>query len=138
MIEAIMSAFTGLLGLGSKMIVDKDKQAEYAFKALEMTNNMALKLLDTKTYPWIDGLVKLAYASDSIIKGLFRPVLSAAAIGYMLFHPEMIDKLHNMGTMGDVVLTAIFGSFPGWMASRHVEKKKATESKGFFSNLFGG
>lgn len=138
MIEAILSAFTSLVGLGGKMVLDKDKQAEYANKALEMANGLALKLLDTKTYPWVDALVKLAYASDAIIKGLFRPLCTAVGTAYFMMHPELIDKLHSMGTEGDLLLTAVFGSFPAWMASRHQEKKRDSENKGFFSKLFGG
>ena len=124
MLQIIPALLGGLTRLADKLIVDKDKKAEFAFKSQEMTHELSLKLLDMKTYPWIDGLVKLAYASGAIVKGLFRPIVSAGLIGYALYDPTVIDKLHNMGTVGDAILTAIFGSFPGWMVSRHVEKKQ--------------
>lgn len=115
---------SSITAIGGKMVLDRDKQAEFAFKSLEMAHELALKLLDTPSYKWVDALVKIAYASESLIKGLFRPLASALLIGYSLMNPDIIDKLHNMGPVGDAVLVAIFGSFPGWMASRHAEKKR--------------
>lgn len=115
---------TGLLNVGGKMIQDRDKQAEFAFKVAEMGHELALKLLETKTYPWIDGLVKLSYASEAMIKGLVRPVFSAGLFIYGLSNPEVLQSLHEMGAVGDAGIAGMFGSFPTWMASRHIEKKR--------------
>jgi len=112
-----------LFKLGGKMIKDQDKQMEYAFKALEMSNNLALKLMDTKTYPWIDGLVKLAYASESIIKGLFRPLGSAAMLGFAIY-----AEINNIDLSAGVE-AILYGAFPAWGASRHVAKKDEAKSK---------
>jgi hypothetical protein len=114
----------GMFKLGGKLIEDKDKKAEYAFKVQEMMQALAFKLLETKTYPWIDGLVKLSYAAESIVKNLFRPVASAGLFLYAMANPEMLEQLHAMGAIGDAGIAGMFGAFPGWMASRHSEKKK--------------
>ena len=109
------------------MIKDQDKQMEYAFRVQEMAQTLALKLMETKTYPWIDGLVKLAYASEAIVKGLFRPAASAALFLFGLMNPDVLTQLHELGGMGDTAIAGIFGSFPGWIYSRHQEKKRKTE-----------
>ena len=116
--ELIPGIVKGLLGLGDKLIEDKDKKAEYAFKVQEMTNDLAIKILDTKTYPWVDGLVKLAYASQSIITGLFRPVVSAGALLYIFY-----AKAHGI-QLDPMLETVMASAFPGWMLSRHIEKNK--------------
>ena len=116
MIGALLSLAPGLFKLGGKLIEDKDKKAEYAFKVQEMMQTLAFKLLETKTYPWIDGLVKLAYASESIIKGLFRPVVSALALAFVAYCDYKGIPLSQLveGIMASL--------FPAWGASRLKEK----------------
>lgn len=127
MIGLFASLLPSLFKLGGKMIKDADKQQEYAFKVLEMSNDLALKMLDTKTYPWIDGLVKLSYASEQIIKGLFRPLGAACMTGFLIY--AEINEIQLSGT----VETLCAAAFPGWMASRHADKKdKAKKKTDFF------
>ena len=121
MFSAILSMVPGLFSLGGKMIEDKDKKNEYAFKVLEMTQAMSMKMLDVKTYPWIDGLVKLAYAADQIVKGLIRPVGSGILTGVVIYCAvKGIDLPDTIDALGAA-------AFPGWMASRHIEKAKKAE-----------
>lgn len=129
MIQLLAGLIPGLLKLGDKLIVDKDKKAEYAFKVQEMSQELAFKLLETRTYPWVDALVKLAYASTQIIKGLFRPLMSGALLVWVMVDPGVLDRLQALGDVGQLAIAAIFGSFPGWMVSRHQEKKKKLERK---------
>jgi len=84
---------------------------------------MALKLLETKTYPWIDGLVKLAYAGEAIVKGLLRP-LGAAAMGGFVIYAELKGIQLSAG-----IETLMAGAFPAWMGSRHIEKQKKIVQK---------
>jgi len=63
-----------LTGLASELIEDPDKKAEFAFKLAELEIQLQSKMLETKTSPKIDALVKLAYAGEAIVKGLFRPI----------------------------------------------------------------
>jgi len=126
MLQAILGFIPQLLTLGGKMIVDKDKQAEYAFNVQKMFQDLALKLLDTKTYPWVDALVKLAFAADQIIKGLFRPLGSAALFAYAVY-----CDTHGI-PLSDTVKTLMYSAFPAWGVSRHVEKsadKKIAQTK---------
>ena len=123
MLGLLGSLLPGLFNLGGKMIEDKDKKNEYAFKVLEMTQELSLKMLDVKTYPWIDGLVKLAYASEQIIKGLFRPIAAT-----VMFVFAMYCEL-NAIELSDTIQTLLYGAFPAWGVSRHVEKKdKSTDA----------
>lgn len=123
MFEAVAGLFGTLFSIGGKMIVDKDKKNEYAFKVLEMANDLASKMLATKTYPWIDGLVKLAYAADAIIMKLLRPLGAAALTGVVIYCD--IVGIELSGTIEAIGMSA----FPGWMASRHVNKQKKLDKK---------
>ena len=118
MLGLFTSIIPGLFKLGGKMIKDEDKQMEYAFKVQEMVQELALKLLDTKTYPWIDGLVKLAYAGEAIVKGLIRPLGSA---GMLIF--AMYCELKGI-QLSDGVQAVLYSAFPAWGVSRHAEKAK--------------
>lgn len=116
MIQAILGLVPGLFQLGGKLIEDKDKRNEYAFKVLEMTHEMSLKLIEMKTYPWVDALVKLAYASEAIIKGLFRPV---ASVGALVFLGYCQIKGIELSPVVEGVLVALA---PAWGYSRYKEK----------------
>jgi len=67
-----------LFKLGDKLIEDKDKKAEFA-------NSIAMSLIGQQTYKWVDALVKLAYASEAIIKGLFRPIGAACMMAFAIY-----------------------------------------------------
>ena len=121
MIGLITSLLPGLFKIGDKLIADKDKKAEYAFKVQEMFFKQMEALIAAKTYPWVDALVKLAYASEQIIKGLFRPIASA---GMLVF--AMYCELNAIG-LSDGVQAILYGAFPAWGYSRHQCKKKEKE-----------
>ena len=112
------SLIDNISSLAGEFIEDKDKKAEYANNALKMTNDLALKLLDTKTYPWVDALVKLAYAGNVLVTGLFRPVgtfLMTAFAAWCYYQGHPLPE----------PLNSIFSSaFAGWGISRHIEKNK--------------
>ena len=118
MLGLLTGILPGLFKLGGKLIEDKDKRAEYAFKVQEMAQTLAFKLLETKSYPWIDGLVKLAYASEAIIKGLFRPIVSALSLAFVAYCDYKGIPLSQLveGIMASL--------FPAWGASRLKEKMK--------------
>ena len=122
MLGLITSLAPGLFKLGGKLIEDKDKKAEYAFKVQDNIQELTLKLMETKTYPWIDGLTKLAYASESIVKGLFRPLGAAAMTGFAIYADY---KGINLSAVAE---TALYAAFPAWGASRHTEKSKKAQS----------
>jgi hypothetical protein len=107
-----------LFKLGDKLIVDQDKKQEFAFKVQEMMNNFAIQMLQTKTYPWIDGLVKLAYAGEAIIKGLIRPL---GALGMLAF--AIYAETHSI-ELSEGIQAILYGAAPAWGFSRHQEKKR--------------
>jgi len=121
MITALLGVLPSILGFGGKMIEDKDKKAEFAFKSLELTNTVVLALLNAKTVPWVDALVKLAYAGDAIIKSLFTPILTAVAFGFGLYF-----ELNNIEVSASVE-AILFGSFPLWRTARQKEKNAKLE-----------
>jgi len=124
MIQMLLgSVLPGLFKLGDKMIEDKDKKNEYAFKVLEMTQEMGLKLLDTKTYPWVDALVKLAYASEALIKGLFRPIAAAGALIFVGYCE--VQGIELTPTIEAVMVSLM----PAWGISRYKEKQKKNDSE---------
>ena len=129
MLSLLPNIITGLLGLGSKLILDKDKQAEFVFKVQEMAHELALKLLETKTYPWVDALVKVAYAGDTIIKGLIRPIVATGLFLWGILNPEDIIKLQQLGDVGQAAAYAVFGALPAWGVDRGLSKVRESKKK---------
>lgn len=118
MLSLFTALIPGLFKIGDKMIEDKDQKAEYAFKVQEMAFKQMEVLIAAKTYPWVDALVKLSYAAEQIIKGLFRPIITAIGFGFGLYF-----ELNNI-ELSATVEAILFGSFPAWGVSRHVSKNK--------------
>jgi hypothetical protein len=117
--------FSGLIGIGKELIVDKDKQIEYAFKLAELQSNMTEKMLTMQTTPWVDGAVKVIYAIKELVIPLLRPVFGIGAAIYGASHPNEMLWLHKeLGVVGDGIVTTMFGSMPAWMYSRHKQKMK--------------
>ena len=103
-----------IVKLADKFIEDKDKKAEFANKAMNA-------MLENRTYKWVDALVKLSYASEQIMKGLFRPIGAAVMTGFAMWASY---KGVDLDTAAQAVL---YGAFPAWGASRHSEKKTKAE-----------
>ena len=121
MISLLTSFLPSLFNVGGKMIEDKDKKNEYAFKVLEMANQVVIALINTKTVPWVDALVKLAYAGDAIIKSLFTPILTAVGFGFGIYF-----ELNNIEVSATTEVI-LFGSFPAWRVARQKEKNAKIE-----------
>jgi len=98
-----------LFDLGSDLITDKDKKAEFEVRAKEIANELDETLLNTTTTAWADGIVKILLATKVYLRPLGSLLLTAAG-AYM--HIEGVE-LHSG-------LHAVFdGAFPAWMYSRH-------------------
>ena len=115
------SAVEGAIGLVSEYIEDPDKKAELMTRTVEA-------MLASKTTKTVDALVKLAYASQMITKGLIRPLFSVGVFIYGLSNPDVIAQLHELGAVGDLAIAGIFGSAPLWGYSRHKEKNQVASS----------
>jgi len=111
----ILSIVDAALKLGDKLIEDKDLKAELASKTME-------QMLASKTYRWIDGLVKLSYASEQIIKGLIRPLGSMVMFGFAVY-----CSLHGV-VLPPMIHELLYGAPLGWGVSRHMEKSKKAGS----------
>lgn len=134
MINAVLAAISVVGKIGGKMIPDADKKVEFAFKLQEMTNDFMKAMLAAKTYPWVDALVKLAYASEAIIKGLFRPVVASGLFIWGLANPEDVAKLQQFGVMGEGAIGVIFGSLPAWGVDRGLEKRRKAKKQPVFED----
>lgn len=123
MLQALTSLIPGLFKLGSELIEDPDKKTEFAFKTQELYHQLATKLLDTKTYPWVDALVKLAYASEAIVKGLIRPLGSFVLAGFAAY-----CQIKGIELSGPVQ-ALLYGAPAAWGYSRHKEKQEQAKTK---------
>jgi len=123
MIDLALSAL-GIFGkLGSKLIEDKDKKTEFAFKTLDIGQKFMETMLATKTYPWIDALVKLSYAGEQIVKGLFRPVGTALMTAFAIYAET------NGIELSATAETILYGAFPAWGLDRAVGKHREAKIK---------
>jgi len=112
-VSAVANAFSSLLGLGSELIEDKDKRNEFNYKMFELQQQVVMTLATTTTTPWVDALVKLLYAVNS----LWRPIVGASMTIFGAY-------MHFKGTPMDTTAQVIFdGAFPAWGVSRHIEKR---------------
>lgn len=117
MINLVLGAL-GVFGkLGGKLIEDKDKKTEFAFKTLEIGQKFMEVMLNTKTYPQVDALVKLSYAGEQIVKGLLRPIGSFLMAGFAVY-----AELNGI-ELSEPIQILLFGAPVGWGVSRHQEKK---------------
>ena len=118
MIGLIDSLIGAAANIGGKLIEDKDKKAEFAFKTLELAQRAMEVLLNTKTYPWIDGMVKLLYGVKELIVPMFRPVGSFAMAAFAAY-----CDTHGI-PLSDTVSTLLYGAPVAWGTSRHIEKSR--------------
>ena len=112
-----------VVGLIQEYVKDPDLAAKLTAEIQQRQIDFSKTLLQTTTTPKTDALVKLLYALRDVVIPMFRPLGSAAltAFGaYLAYNqiptPEWLDA-------------AMVAAFPGWMASRHVEKAKRVESE---------
>lgn len=116
---SILSIIPSLVSLGSELIEDPDKKNEFAFKVAELEIQLQSKMLDTKTSPKVDALVKLAYAGEAIVKGLLRPVGSACMFIFAAYCEV------NAVELSEGIQMLLYGSPAAWGVSRHIDKAKA-------------
>jgi len=112
-IGTIAGVFNNLTGVVSELVEDKDKRNEILARIRESENKLAVTIVSTTTTPKADAFVKISYAFIPF----FRPIGSAAMTVFAAY-------AYLSGIVLPTELQVIFGSaFPGWMYSRHVDKK---------------
>lgn len=125
--------FNNLIGVGKELIVDKDKQIEFAFKISEMHHQLLHALMTMNTTPKVDAFVKILYALKEVIIPMFRPVFSGLPWLALLISPEHVVNVityikTNLGPeYAGPIVTGLYGAFPAWMYSRHKEKSAKKE-----------
>lgn len=110
-----------------EVVPDKDQQLQLTTQLLQHQLEFQRALIQQQTIPWVDATVKILYALSDLVRSNWRPLVSAAAFFWGLLHPEQIRELVAAGGVGEAAVAAIFGSFPGWMLSRHITKRAGRE-----------
>ncbi len=108
------------LGIGMKYMESQDKKEQLALDTVKA-------MLTSKTYRFVDAIVKLAYAAEQITKGLLRPMFSIGMFIWGLNNVDVMKQLIDLGIVGEGAVAAIFGAAPAWGYSRHQLKKKSAK-----------
>ena len=116
----LTSLIAPLAEIGQKLIVDKDKQLEYAFKLQDRVLSIFEKMAAVQTIPWVDAVVKLMGAVLIFGRPLGSLFLTVWGIKLHLEGAALPDWLHAM----------MDSAFPAWAAAREVDKshKRKIES----------
>lgn len=110
-------------GLFDQWIEDKDLANKLSFEAQKLQNDFNLALVQTQTTPKTDAIVKILFTIKDVIIPLLRPLGSAIMTGFGMY-------CHYKGIQIDGGMHAVLdATFPGWMASRHVEKSRKDNLK---------
>lgn len=108
-----------LIGLASEFIEDPDKQAKFKLEAQKLQSRTIDSLLGTTTIPWVDALVKVLVALNT----LWRPVGGALMTAFGMY-------AHWKGIDISTALHATFdGAFPAWGLSRHQDKANQEKTR---------
>lgn len=112
-----------VLGVVSEWVEDKDLALKISLEIQKLSQDFSLQVLNTQTNPFIDGAVKLAYASRDVFIPLLRPIGSAALTAFGLY-------AHQQGMQIDPLVHGMLDSaFPGWMGMREVGKHREVKAK---------
>ena len=119
-ISTLLNAVKSGFGLLDQVVEDKDLKNKLIAQQLESNNALIGKLIETSTIPWIDGLVKLMYASVVLFRPIGSFLLTCAGV-YM----------HVKGIHLDVpyVHEAMDAAFPTWFGAREVHKQREETTK---------
>lgn len=112
-ILAYVPIINELLGIAKEAVVDKDKLNEINLKIMELTHSFQMAMISSQTVPWVDALVKFMYAMVALAAPLGSFAITCAGLWFH-YKGVAIDPMTH---------AAIDGTFPGWRALRHVEKK---------------
>ena len=111
-IPLIGNIINSIIGISKEVIVDKDKQIEFEYKAKELWWAQSSELLKTTTVPWVDATVKILFALNS----LWRPIGSAFMTAFAAYCAI------NGIMLSDTMNTIFASAFPAWGVSRHISK----------------
>ncbi len=118
MIGLLAAALPSIFKLGDKLIVDKDKKAEYAYKVQEMSFKLIESIVTMKTIPWVDAFVKVLVALVSLARPLGSFYLTIMGV----------DMVVEAGEV-DLVSGGLASAFPTWMGAREVNKARKHKEK---------
>ena len=121
MLPMLIPLITQGLKMGSKLIQDKDKQAEYAFKNQEMMHELLKGALSNPTYRWVDAIVKIMAAIIAFARPLGTFALTCWGIYLHVEGIEIPPWVHGM----------MDGAFPAWGLAREGSKRRKEKKRWF-------
>jgi hypothetical protein len=120
-------AIEGVTNLLDQFIDDGDLRAKLDFEVQKLKFELDKLLLTTTTTPRTDSFVKILLAFRDIILPMLRPLGAAAMTSFAAY-------CSLEGIELDSGLQAIlYGAFPAWGASRHVNKQNEQKTKQYQS-----
>lgn len=119
MLSLLAGVLPAIFKLGSKLILDKDKKAEYAFKVQEMSFKLIEGIVNMRTVPWVDAVVKIMAASVAMARPIGTFIMTGVGIYF-----------HYKGIVVDgVVQLMLDGAFPAWAGARELNKSRKHKEK---------
>lgn len=107
-------------GIVDQAVQDKDLALEINRDIMQATFEFTSTIQTSEHVP---GYVKFLYALRDVIIPLLRPVGSGLLSAYAVY------AAHKGVTLDPVIHGMLAAAFPGWMASRHVNKQSEQRTK---------
>jgi len=122
---------TDLIG---EWVEDKDLAAKLAFEIQKEQLSFNKTILSSTTTPFVDGLVKIVYALVPLMRPIGSFILALIGIDAL---PEISEAVASSETLtgaaasdpGGFAQAGLLSLFPGWMYSRHRDKKRARDNE---------
>lgn len=122
-VSAVAEGVGKITDLISEFIEDPDKRNAISLEMAKLEHAIDVALLNTKTSPFVDGLVKILIATRDIIIPMLRPLGSFAMAGFGAYcAAEGIE-------LPEYIQAALFGAPVAWGASRHAGKREAEKTQ---------
>ena len=106
-----------IFGVIDQLVDDGDLAAKLKNGILEKQIAFSTTVLTTSTTPKTDAAVKLLYAMRDVVIPMLRPFGSAAMSAFAAY--AAVKGIQ----MDPATHAAMASAFPGWMVSRHIQKK---------------
>lgn len=104
-------------GIIDQFVEDKDKKAEIVYQLTLKEREFSTAILTLQSTPRMDALVKFMYAWRDVGLSVVRPIGSAIGLAFVAY---CTVKGIALPDWLEAVMVALF---PGWMASRHLDKQ---------------
>jgi hypothetical protein len=119
-IESALKFGTSIVDVIDQYVEDKDLATKLKFAIAEKQIDFSMQIQASEHVP---TFVKLMYAVRDVLIPMFRPLGTFALTAFAAYAAT------NDITLDPVLQAALAAAFPGWVASRHVEKSTKTKAE---------